>query len=606
MYKQLVVFLSAALVLVLAGCNPPASSIGTLQVNITGLPNGTNANVTLTKPDASTQTLTASATLPDLALGSYSVAAASVTVNGVVYGGTVTGSPATLQANTTTTVSVSYAAQGGALELTLEGLPAGSNGNVRVVGPNSFNQTVKASSTLSGLIPGDYIINGLEIPGSGDTANYLLIGYIDSVDGSTQATVSIGIGETVSKKVIYAPSRGALTLTVGNLPTGVNSDIVVTGPRNFSQTVTSTITLPRLTPGTYTITPRNVRQSLPIVDTLWLAPAATTVRIEDGVTATRTVGYTARGGTGFLWIPVADGVNGAVVGLSADQLASATAAGGTVTPAKSLSYTGGRGQSVVFDSSGNLYVISSFSNSIRRYTPEQLASSTPPTPVVLTSAALTAARRSAFDAQGNLWVANGAGVSAFTSQQLADGGSQAPTRNLTSSVLTGFVVSGVAFDPSGNLWVSRNVTANGSGLVRFSTQQVATGGDIAPADMLQIQSASFNEPGGLAFDSSGNLWVANFAGNNLLRFAPLQLSAGGSQTPSILLSGFDGPRGLAFDNGGNLWLTQAFGTVLQIAASGLTASGNPTPAKSLSGYGENNIAALAFSPTPPNLPINNK
>lgn len=526
MYRRLVIFLGAAFVFLLAGCNPsaPSPSTGTLQVNISGLPSGVNANVTLTKPDASTQLLT-------------------------------------------------------------------------------------TTSTLTGLVSGDYLISSATVPGAGDSANY---GYAGSINGSNSATITVAANATTNASVTYTVASGALTLTVGNLPSSANANILVTGPASFSQTVAQTITLPRLS-GTYTITPSNVREGKPIVDTLWLAPAATTVQVEAGVTASRTIDYTPRGGTGFLWIPVADNVvNGAVVGLSADQLASATAAGGTVTPARSLSFTGGRGQQAVFDSSGNLYVVSSFFNSIRKYTPEQLAANTPPTPVILTSAALTTARRAAFDAQGNLWVANGTGLVAFTSQQLAAGGSQSFSRELASSIFSSLPgnplsgINGVAFDSAGNLWVSTFSTAADNRLVRFTPQQVAAGGSFAPADLLEVRSASFNSPGGLAFDVDGSLWVANFAGNNLLKLTAAQLSAGGSQTPSVVLSGFDGPRGLAFDNGGNLWVTQAFGTVLQIAASGLAASGSPTPAKSLSGYGENNLAALAFSPTPSNLPIQNK
>jgi len=108
---------SMAVVLLAAGAfvacsdddNPTQpSTTGTLAVSVTGLPVGTNAAVTITGPNAYTQTITAStsATVPT---GRYTVDAAAVTHNNVRYTGTVTGSPATVTSGATTTATVVYA-----------------------------------------------------------------------------------------------------------------------------------------------------------------------------------------------------------------------------------------------------------------------------------------------------------------------------------------------------------------------------------------------------------------------------------------------------------------------------------------------------------------
>ena len=56
-------------------------------------------------------------------------------------------------------------------------------------------------------------------------------------------------------------------------------------------------------------------------------------------------------------------------------------------------------------------------------------------------------------------------------------------------------------------------------------------------------------PDALAFDSSGNLYVANCSGSNTVsEFAP------GSTTPTATLTGLNDPEALAFDSSGNLYV----------------------------------------------------
>lgn len=94
------------------------TAFGTLQVNIVGLPVGTAGNVSVTGVGFSQQ-LTQSTTLTLLPPGTYTVAAANVFADGLDHAAIITGSPALVLPDATTTVTVLYqpfvAADGDAL-----------------------------------------------------------------------------------------------------------------------------------------------------------------------------------------------------------------------------------------------------------------------------------------------------------------------------------------------------------------------------------------------------------------------------------------------------------------------------------------------------------
>src|SRR5260370_15914927 len=123
--------LSAAVALITCvacgGSSPTPHPPGSLVVTITGLPGGANASVTVTGPNGFNQALTATQTLTNLTAGAYTVTANNVTAAPYSYSGTVTGSPATVTASASASATVTYAAITGALQVTISGLPAGTN-----------------------------------------------------------------------------------------------------------------------------------------------------------------------------------------------------------------------------------------------------------------------------------------------------------------------------------------------------------------------------------------------------------------------------------------------------------------------------------------------
>ena len=66
-------------------------------------------------------------------------------------------------------------------------------------------------------------------------------------------------------------------------------------------------------------------------------------------------------------------------------------------------------------------------------------------------------------------------------------------------------------------------------------------------------SSGLSGPGGLAFDSAGNLYVASEFSNTIVKYTP------GGVGSVFANSGLDLPVGLAFDSAGNLYVTNRGG-----------------------------------------------
>ena len=117
----------------------------------------------------------------------------------------------------------------------------------------------------------------------------------------------------------------------------------------------------------------------------------------------------------------------------------------------------------------------------------------------------------------------------------------------------------MAFDSSGNLYVAN---AGNNTVSKFAP------GATSPNATL----TGLNYPVGLAFDASGNLYVTNNSGNSVSRFAP------GSTSPSATLTGLNHPNALAFDGSGNLYVANSGGfSVSKFAPGATTPSATLTP-----------------------------
>jgi sugar lactone lactonase YvrE len=118
--------------------------------------------------------------------------------------------------------------------------------------------------------------------------------------------------------------------------------------------------------------------------------------------------------------------------------------------------------------------------------------------------------------------------------------------------------TGLAFDGSGNLFVASS--DNNAGESGYITQ--FTGG--TPSTF-----ATGIDPIGLAFNSSGNLFEADYNSGNIYEFAP------GGGSPTIFAGGFSTPISLAFDSAGNLYVGSGYGDGNGIITK-ITPGGTPT------------------------------
>jgi sugar lactone lactonase YvrE len=401
------------------------------------------------------------------------------------------------------------------------------------------------------------------------------------------------------------PNDGSLIVTV-TAPSSVTPRVIISGPGGFKNTISEKTQFVLLAPGSYTVVGATVATKDPIVGTGYDAvvagsPATVT---NGGPAATAEVAYALRPGSGGLWI--AD-LSGGVLDYTAAQLASGNSAVATITIAPdTLGPFDG-----AFDAHGNLWVAYE-SGVLAEYAAIQLAAGGPPQPAlrITSPGVLTQPEGLAFDASGNLWVANynTNSILEFTPVQLAAGGIQGPPVAIGMNNATSAAPTGIAFDASGNLWVAG--TTPGA-LEEFTPSQLTTSGVPVPTVTLSDTSSSIFGPLMIAFDTAGDLWVANgnfFGTSTVVEFSAAQLAESGSPTPAVTLRSSDGslnaPAGLAFDASGDLWVSNVNGpSLVEFTPKQLEFSAAPVPAFTITGGSLVQPAGLAFDPHAGTLPI---
>jgi hypothetical protein len=195
--------------------------------------------------------------------------------------------------------------------------------------------------------------------------------------------------------------------------------------------------------------------------------------------------------------------------------------------------------SLGFDAKGDLWVSSALGELLMLRS-SQLKEKHPSPKIVISSMGWSPGVLR-FDSSDKLWVSAGDGqIWRFSPRDRAASGPPDPGLKLT--LPDGLVPIDFAFDRSGNLWIA------GSDSIEeiFAADLTATGEISSPAGST-ITSSAFGTGsclGGLDFDNSGNLWVSvigTLSGNGcvadpqVVKFAPSQLSTGGSQDPSVAI-----------------------------------------------------------------------
>jgi trimeric autotransporter adhesin len=194
-------------------------------------------------------------------------------------------------------------------------------------------------------------------------------------------------------------------------------------------------------------------------------------------------------------------------------------------------------QGICLDSSGNLYLADRWNNRIRKI------------------------------AGGTITTIAGNGQASF-------GGDGGPA---TSAQLS--FPDGIAVDNAGNVYISdllnnrvRMVTPTGAISTIAGNGNPGFGGDGGPAT-----SAPLNQPAGLALDSSGNLYIADSNNSVIRKVTPQGIIStvagtggiegfsgdGGAATKGTLMA----PLGVAVDSSGNIYIADYYGWIRKVTAS---------------------------------------
>jgi len=218
-------------------------------------------------------------------------------------------------------------------------------------------------------------------------------------------------------------------------------------------------------------------------------------------------------------------------------------------------------------------------------------------------AGTTGSKGLTFDLDGNLWAIGGTTVDPTLSRYPASslGASGAKTADITLNV-GGFScspgASALAFDSSGNLWVA---IACANKVVRLTSSNLATSGSITPG----VEISGLNAPSSLAFDSAGNLWVANSGVSRVVKYASSRLAVSTSAAPDVSIESKTpapsintlGVDHLAFDSASNLWVVAfAANGIYRLTATDQSGSGNKslTPAIQVSISVSGLLEGIAF------------
>lgn len=404
-----------------------------------------------------------------------------------------------------------------------------------------------------------------------------------------------------------AGGTGAITVNVSGLPAGLSAKVDVAGPSGATAVDTSK-TISGAASGSYTVTAARVTKADPIVRTVYEGKvSASTFCLAGSQTQTVDITYTAIASSNGLFATNANNASGELLGFAGAQL------GASGAPGAHAAAKGGMGKALAFDKDGNLWTFgpTSADAPIARFAAADLGASgekAPDRKITTAPKCAPGYTDMAFDPSGNLWISSACDKSVvrFAAAQLAAAGDVAPDVKITGLESP----AGIAFDKKGNLWVADQ---DKKSVLRFDAARLAASSSAAADEVITAKTAGAGDlaPSTLAFDKDGNLWATSFGGNIIYELTPTELGAAGAQSviPSVQITVEVTAllEGIAFDESGGLWLTYSQGKIARLTASQLATSsgaGAPTiPETIVSSADIGSAGALAFYPAPAALPL---
>ncbi len=190
------------------------------------------------------------------------------------------------------------------------------------------------------------------------------------------------------------------------------------------------------------------------------------------------------------------------------------------------------------------------------------------------------------DASGRIYVANGEGgtteAGSIAIYPAGSTGQVLPIAEI-SGVNTGLSnPNGIALDSAGNIYVT-NLSGGPSSNGSITEYAAGSNGDVAPIATITATDYAVSDPQGIALDTAGNSYVANFTGNNgsISVFAP---GSNGNATPIASITGsntgLNGPNGVTLDSSGNIYVSNR-GDSITVYPAG--SDGNVAPIATIAG-----------------------
>ena len=500
--------------------------------NISGSYNATTGVLTLTSSGASANLLQWQAALEAVTYNDTASSPSTVsrTVSFAVSDGTKTSVAATKSvtvqgsyATTTTARAASATASSAAQSVSLSATVTSSGGTVNA-GTVTFT-VLNGSTTVGTPVTSTAITSGTAsssyVLPAGTLVGTYTIQAVYNAGGtfatSSDSTHSLAVGAAATTVIASTPS---VSFGSGSQTVPLSATVTSSGGTVNAGTVTFTV----------------MNGSTPV------GTPVTSGTVSGG---SATASYTLPGGTavGSYTIQAAYNAGGSFAAsstsgtsLSVNLDATTTNASGTFSGPTTVSTfaSGFRGpEGLAFDAAGNLYVANYYGFTVSQVTPagvvSTFASGLSNGPVAL-----------AFDASGNLYAAS-------------DNSGSTINKVTPAGVVSMFVNSGInspdglAIDTAGNLFVANYY---GNTLSR-----------VTPAGVVSVFASGLNYPGGLAIDASGDLYVGSIIDNTVSKVTP-------AGVVSAFASGFNGPVAMALDAAGNLYVANAYGNTISKVTSG--------------------------------------
>ncbi len=360
----------------------------------------------------------------------------------------------------------------GSLKVTVKGLPGGLNALVAVT-MGSYSQTVTATTTLSGLMPGTYSV----APQSVTLRRNVFDGTASS------ATVTVSAGAAANATVTYAAQPGNLWVAdqLGNaiyefaaatLGTTSTPTLTITdsnGPTAVAFDASGNLWVVELGGGVVEYTAASIAAGTPAQGT----------SLSNGLNGPNDLAFDA---SGNLWVANYSGYT--VVEFTASSLSNSSA-----TPAITISDPDPTG--LTFDASGNLWVANLNDYQVVEFTASSLSNPSATPAITIADSSWPFGLR--FAASGDLWVGNFNDATAFRFDGGSLSSSSTPAATITTAVGS---PDAIAPDVLGNLWVG---SFNSPTIVQeYAAADINGTGSSTPT--AQATLTGFTAVTGVAFD----------------------------------------------------------------------------------------------------------